>query len=60
MKEGHITQSTLDARIKELEEQVNNLEYQIAQRDKTIAKAHKLLVLEKFYYPENESLTDED
>tara|TARA_Y100001958_G_scaffold83434_1_gene56510 strand:- start:215 stop:370 length:156 start_codon:yes stop_codon:yes gene_type:complete len=49
-----------DARIKELEEQVNNLEYQIAQRDKTIAKAHKLLVLEKFYYPENESLTDED
>lgn len=38
--------------LKEAEEKISNLEYQIEQRDKTIAKAHNLLVLEKFYYPE--------
>ena len=43
--------------------EVKKLQYQVEQRDKTIAKAHRLLVLEKFYYPEKtthfeESLKD--
>ena len=43
---NYITQETLDGIVSKYETKIEQLEYQVEQRDKTIKNAHALLTLE--------------